>query len=448
MNLINFLFQKRMTKFSYILIYFIIFTIKFYAQRNDSIKDERFSIHAQTTYITQYKPAFSAKYSGSNSLSPDAETQISTTLTLFLGAKLWNGASIFINPEVAGGSGLSGSVGVGASTNGETYRIDNPAPSFDLARIYFTQLIPLNHKMEYQESTQNQLGSNIPTQYLSFTVGKICVADFFDLNSYSHDPRTQFMSWALMSNGAWDFPANTRGYTPSVVVAWVSPANELRYAFSLMPTTANGMTMNWETSKAGSHTLEYTHNYSISGNKGSVRLVSYFNYGNMGNYNESLALNPTAPDITATRKFSRTKIGIGFDAEQSISNDLGAFFRSSWNDGNNETWAFTEIDRTVSFGLSANGNRWNRPNDVVGLAHVISGLSTPHINYLKAGGKGFELGDGNLNYGLENLTEFYYSFQMTKNIYLSAAYQHIFNPGYNKDRGDVNVFSARLHIQL
>ena len=437
-----------MTRIKSILLLFFISTFTLFAQKPDSIKDERFSIHAQTTFITQYKPAFQAKYSGTNSLSPNEETQMSTTLTLFLGTKLWHGASVFLNPEIAGGSGLSGSVGLGAATNGETYRIDNPAPSFELARLYFTQMIPLNQETEYQGSSQNQLASNIPTQYISFTVGKICVADFFDLNLYSHDPRTQFMSWALMSNGAWDFPANTRGYTPSVVLTWITEANELRYGFSLMSVTANGMVMNRDIAKAGSNTLEYTHNYSISGRKGTVRLFSFLNYGNMGNYSESLILNPSKPDITATRKFSRAKFGFGLNAEQTISNDLGAFLRASWNDGNNETWAFTEIDRSVSFGLSGNGNRWNRPDDKIGLAHVISGLSTPHLNYLKAGGKGFELGDGNLNYGLENLTEFYYSFQLTRNISISAAYQHIFNPGYNRDRGDVNVFSTRLHIEL
>lgn len=437
-----------MNRTKYILLLFFIIPFTLFAQKTDSIKDERFSIHAQTTLIAQYKPAFSAKYTGTNSLIPTEETQLSTTLTLFLGAKLWQGASVFFNPEIAGGSGLSGSAGVGASTNGETYRIGNPAPSFELARLYFTQLIPLNPETEYIESGQNQLGSNQPTHYLSFTLGKVCVADFFDLNTYSHDPRTQFMSWGLMSNGAWDFPANTRGYTPSLILEWVTPTNEIRYGFSLMAITANGMIMNWDVSKAGSHTLEYTHNYNIRGNKGAVRLFSFLNYANMGNYNESLLLNPTAPDITATRKFSRTKFGLGINAEQAIGKDLGTFLKASWSDGNNETWAFTEIDRSISVGLTVTGNRWNRPADKVGLAHVISGLSTPHLNYLKAGGKGFELGDGNLNYGLENLTEFYYSFQMTKNISLSAAYQHIINPGYNKDRGSVNVFSTRLHIQL
>jgi high affinity Mn2+ porin len=379
---------------------------------------------------------------------PTKETQLSTTMTLFLGARLWHGGSIYLNPEVAAGSGLSGSLGVGASTNGETYRIDNTSPSFELARLYFTQIIPLNKEILHQESDINKLSGEMATSYLSFTVGKICVSDFFDLNSYSHDPRTQFMSWALMSNGAWDFPANTRGYTPSIVLAWVTQKNELRYGFSLLPLVANGMAMNWDISKSGSQTLEYTRNYSILGEKGTVRLVSYLNICNMGNYNESLALKPSAPDITSTRKDGSTKYGFGINAEQVINNDLGAFFRAGWNDGNNETWVFTEIDRTVSVGLSANGKRWNRPDDIVGLAHVISGLSTPHLNYLKSGGKGYELGDGTLNYALENLTECYYSFRMTKYISLSAAYQHIINPGYNKDRGPVNVISARLHLQM
>lgn len=418
------------------------------AQQQDSLKEQRFTVHGQSTYITQYKPSFSAKYSGSNSLKTNEETQLSTTFTLFLGAKLWKGASVYFNPEVAGGSGLSGSLGVGASTNGETYRIDNTAPSFELARLYFSQVIPLNGENEYRESDLNKFSGEKPTNYMSFTVGKICVSDFFDQNKYSHDPRTQFMSWALMNNGAWDFPANTRGYTPSIVLEWVTPKNELRYGFSLLPLVANGIDMNWNISRAGSHTLEYTHNYSLSGEKGAVRLVSFLNTCNMGNYRESVLLNPKAPDIRTTRMNGRTKYGFGINAEQAICTDLGVFFRASWNDGNNETWVFTEIDRSVSLGLSLSGSRWNRTNDNVGLAHVISGLSNNHLNYLKSGGKGFELGDGYLNYSLENLTELYYSFELSKNIFLSVAYQHIINPGYNKDRGPVNVFSTRVHLQI
>jgi len=421
---------------------------KVYGQQIDSTKEERLSIHAQMTIITQYKPAFNAKYTGSNSLIPQEETTRSFTSTLYLGAKLWRGASVFMNPEMAGGSGLSGSLGVGASTNGETYRIDNPAPAFELARLFFRQVVSLNKETSYQQSDLNQLAGNLPTKYFSFIIGKICVSDFFDINSYSHDPRTQFMSWALMSNGAWDFPANTRGYTPSLILEYVTPKNELRYGFSLVATVANGMTMNWNIQKAGSQTLEYTHNYTIEGNKGALRLFSFFNMSKMGNYNQSILLNPTAPDIVATRKYGNNKYGFGINAEQAINKDLGLFLRASWDDGNNETWAFTEIDRSVSCGVSSNGSRWNRENDNIGLAYVTSGLSAPHRNYLKAGGKGFELGDGNLNYSWEHLAELYYSMELKKNLYLSGAYQFIINPGYNKDRGPVNVFSVRVHIVI
>ncbi|MDP4241070.1 MAG: carbohydrate porin, partial [Bacteroidota bacterium] len=388
-----------MNKFKIALVLLGLYSLKTVAQQTtDSLTEERFSVHAQSTFISQYKPSFSAKYTGPNSLTTQTETQLSTTYTLFVGARLWKGASMYLNPEVAAGSGLSGSFGVGASTNGETYRIGNPAPTFELARLYIRQILPLNSKTEYREGSQNQLAGKTSTDYISLTVGKICLADFFDLNSYSHDPRTQFMSWGLMSNGAWDFAANTRGYTPSIMLEWVTPTDELRYDFSLLPQVANGMDMNWNIRQAGSHTLEYTRNYFLSDKKGAIRLESYLNTGNMGNYRESVALNPSAPDITATRKNGRTKYGFCINAEQAIAHDLGAFIRAGWNDGNNETWVFTEIDRTLSLGLSATGDRWNRPQDNVGLAHVVSGLSASHRNYLKTGGKGFELGDGNLNY--------------------------------------------------
>ncbi len=424
---------------------FILTVLKVNGQLVDTAKNNRFSIHAQTTVINQYKPAFSAKYTGQNSLIPQEENKLSVTSTLFCGSRLWQGASIFINPEIAGGSGLSGSLGVAASTNGETYRIGEPAPQFELARLYFSQVFSLNNEKEYEEDDINTLGRNIPTRYLSFTIGKVSVSDYFDLNKYSHDPRTQFMSWALMSNGAWDYPANTKGYTPSVVLEFVTPKHELRYGFSLAPKTANGMVMNWNIKEASSQTLEYTHHYTLDGKSGTLRVLTFFTTANMGNYNQSIALNPSAPDIIAVRKYGNTKYGFGINADQSINKDMGVFFRASWNDGNNETWFFTEIDHSVSFGISSNGNKWRRQNDIVGLAFVTSGLSAPHRNYLKAGGKGFMLGDGNLNYSREHLVEAYYSMALLKYLFVSGAYQFVINPGYNKDRGPVNVFSIRVH---
>ena len=426
--------------------FFIFIALKINAQQPDTSKFDRFSIHTQTTVVTQFKPAFNAKYTGQNSLVPQAETRRSITTTLFFASKLWQGAGIYINPEIGGGSGLSSSLGVGASTNGETYRIGDPAPAFELGRLYFKQVIILNKETLYQESDINKLGGNAPTEYFSFTLGKISVSDFFDINRYSHDPRTQFLSWALMSNGAWDYPANTKGYSPSLVLEYVTPKHELRYGFSLVPTEANGMVMNWNINEAGSHTLEYTYNYSINGKKGAFRLLSFFTTANMGNYDQSIELNPSAPNLNTTEKNGHTKYGFGFNCEQEINKELGVFLRAGWNDGNNETWIFTEIDRSLSFGGSLYGNRWNRQNDNIGLAYVVSGLSVPHRNYLKAGGLGFELGDGNLNYGLEQLTEIYYSMEVTKYLFISGTYQFILYPGYNRDRGPVNVFSVRFHV--
>ena len=337
-----------------------------------------------------------------------AEDQTSVTSTIFAGARLWTGASIFMNPELGGGSGLSGALGVAASTNGETYRIGNPKPRISLARIFYRQLFDLDDKEEYQESDQNQLAGMTPKNYFGIIIGKISLSDYFDDNKYSHDPRTQFMSWGLMNNGAWDFPANTIGYTPSILLEWVKNKEELRYAFSLVSEIANGMQMNWQINKANSNNLEYTHHYHIGKQQGAIRLLCYLNIAPMGNYEQAIKLSSsTDPPIgfnganNALNVNGHTKYGFCLNVEQDITDNLGCFFRAGWNDGRNESWEFTEIDRTASVGISSTGSKWKRKDDNVGLAYVVSGLSAPHREYLKDGGMGFILGDGNLNYGLE-----------------------------------------------
>lgn len=433
--------------FHLILIPLFFFSIS-YAQ--DTIKDDRFSIHAQTTVVNQFKPAFSAKYSGPNSLSNKKENQVSLTTTLFAGMRLWKGASVFINPEMAGGSGLSGAMGIASATNGETFRVGDLAPQVYLARLFYRQIFSLTSKRAYQPMDLNQLGEYIPEKYFALTVGKIGVADYFDDNKFSHDPRSQFLSWGLMDNGAWDYPANTRGYTPSVVLEYVTPKNELRYSFSLVATTANGSKMNGRVGKANSSTLEYTRRYKLGDQEGAIRVLGFFTTTDMGNYRQSIAKKPFLPDIEDTRKYGRTKFGFGINVEQNITNEIGCFLRAGWNDGINETWAFTEIDHTLSLGFSMSGEKFKRPNDNIGIANVVSGLSKAHREYLKLGGNGFMLGDGNLSYSLENLSEVYYSFALYKTyLFMTGTYQLVLNPGYNADRkGPVNIFSVRFHAQI
>ena len=437
----------RMKSFVTIHLLFISFIAT--SQSVDTTKGQKLSFHAQATIIDQYKPAFKAKYSGTNSLTTAEESQSTITSTLYAGARLWKNANVYLNPEISGGSGLSSALGVAASTNGESFRVGSTEPKIYLARLFMQQLVPLSKQTKYVEADLNQLAGYLPEKYISVSFGKTSLSDYFDNNNYSHDPRTQFMSWALMGNGAWDYPANTRGYTDAFVVEYVTPKNELRYSLALVPTQANGNTLDYKIGKANSSTLEYTKNYVVNSKAGAVRVLIYYTLARMGNYDESIALSPVDPDITATRKYSRSKYGFGINAEQALSKNTGVFFKTSWNDGNNETWAFTEIDRTASFGAVTKGESWKRVEDKVGLAYVISGLSTPHKNYLKAGGKGFLLGDGALNYGAEQLAELYYSAALIKkSLFLSGAYQFILYPGYNKDRGPVNVFSVRVHMEI
>jgi high affinity Mn2+ porin len=419
------------------------------AQNTDSTKNEQFSIHFQATIITQYKPHFQAAYSGENSLQPQKEHQTSITSTLYAGTRLWKGGSAFVNPEIAGGSGLSSALGVASSTNGETFRVGSAEPKIYMARWFFTQVVNLGGPSVYQPTDFNQLAGQMPGRYLSFTIGKVGVADYFDFNSYSHDPREHFMSWGLMNNGAWDYPADVRGYTPSFVAEYITPRYELRYALSMVPKVANGAKVNPDLGKARSQTVEFVQRYSIGRNAGVLRVLGFLTSANMGDYNQSLALQPVEPDITATRRYGNTKYGFGVNVEQQLRKDVGMFFRASWNDGKHETWAFTEIDRSASLGLSLDGHMWKRDNDECAIAIIGSGLSKPHRDYLQAGGRGFMLGDGNLRYGIESLLETYYSAELVKDrLFLTGTYQFLVNPGYNRDRGPAHVFSVRLHAAI
>lgn len=413
-------------------------------------KTHRFSVHAQATSVLQYKAGFNALYSGSNSLTTNQEYKNTLTATIFLGVRLWKGARFYIDPELAGGSGLSSALGIGSASNGESFRVGNPAPAPYIARIFYQQIFPLSKHTIYCEPDANEVGGYIPEKYISLTVGKISVTDYFDNNVYTHDPRSQFINWALMDNGAWDYPANIRGYIPSIILEYISPRHEVRYGISLVPRSSNSDDINWNVLQANSNTLEYTYHYRLLKQPGNFRILGFLTSANMGNYLQSIALSPVNPVIQNTRRFGNTKYGFAISVDQAINDYFGAFLRASWNDGNNETWVFTEIDHSIATGLSFTGTRWKRPHDNIGIAYVTSGISKPHRLYLKAGGNGFILGDGNLNYRWEHVIEVYYSVELLKNyIYFTGTYQFFANPGYNLDRkGPVNIFSGRVHLQI
>lgn len=432
-----------------LLLYIILIAAGKFTLAQDTVKQQPFSFHFQQTIITQYKPPFSAAYTGQNSLLPGSETQSSITTTFFGAARLWKGAEAYFNPELSGGAGLSKTLGIAGFPNGETFRVGSAEPKIYIARLYFKQNFEWGTEKDTIRDDANQLAGLKSKRYFSVAAGKFGMADFFDGNNFSHDPRSQFMNWALMDNGAWDYPANTRGYTIGLYTELGQPTWTLRFALTMVVTQANSSTWDSKIAKANTQTIEYEKRYDIDGNKGTLRLLGFRNNGKFGNYDIAIAQNPHAPNVDSTQQYGRHKYGFGINADQYLSKDLGVFAKASWNDGHTETWFFTEIDRSITLGGVLNGRKWNRGDDEAGLAFIGNSLSAPHRNYLAAGGYGFLIGDGKLNYAPEMIAELYYKINAyQKKFFLTPDYQFIVNPAYNKDRGPVNVISLRAHVEF
>ncbi|MEO6522545.1 MAG: carbohydrate porin [Mucilaginibacter sp.] len=423
------------------------------AAQNKPDSIEKWSTHFQMTVIDQSHPSFKAPYSGDNSLNKDAEEALSLTTTLYIGRKLWKGGAVYFNPEVSGGSGVSSARGIAGFSNGETFRIGNPSPALYMGRLFLRQYIPLSKDAELVESDMNQLKEYVPKKRIVITAGKFALSDIFDANSYSHDPRSQFLNWSLMGNGAWDYPANTRGYTDGVVVEYITPEWEVRAAGTLVGTYANGPDFDYHFWDAHSATVEFTKNMVFNNHKGKVNLLLFRNVTKAPVYRDVINayLNHTdvSLDVINGKTYGNVKYGIGVNAEQELNKSLGAFFRASWNDGKTATWAFTEIDRSISLGFSYKGDGWKRPDDVFGVAGVVNGISKDHRDFLAVGGYGFIIGDGKLpNYSTEQIAEVFYNAKLNKNLYLSGDYQFVNNPAYNSDRGPASVFSIRAHVEF
>lgn len=409
---------------------------------------ERWNFHAQGTIIGQTHGFFTSPYRGVNSLKPTPEADASLTTTFFLGLRPWKGGEVYVNPEIAGGRGLSGVVGMAGFPNGDITRVTTATPKLYLSRIYLRQTWGLGGESELVEAGPNQLAGHQPVRRFSLILGKIALTDFFDNNSYNHDPRLQFVNWALMYQGAWDYPADTRGYTWGMVAELNQPRWTLRGGSTMVAKVANGLELDKHLWRNHGEVIELELRHKLSGRQNKVRLLGWVNHANMGNYREALRDRTGVPDITQSERAGTVKYGLGLNAEQALGRDMGAFMRLGWDDGKTETWMFTEIDRTLQLGLQFNGRAWRRPQDIGAAALANNGLSRDHRDYLATGGSGFILGDGRLNYSTEQILEAYYAFKLRKMFTLTLDYQWAKNPGYNRDRGPVSIWTARFHWEL
>jgi high affinity Mn2+ porin len=417
---------------------------------------DTFAVHGQATAVEQAYPAFHSPFEGTNSLTGGAQSKQTFDLTLSTGVKLWQGAEFWANPEIDQGFGFDGTHGVAGFPSAESYKLGSSTPYARLQRAFLRQTINLGGDTENIDDDFTQFKGTRSADRLVLTVGLFGVNDIFDTNKYANSPKSDFLNWSLVNAGTFDYAADGWGYNYGAAAEWYTGAWTLRAGvFDLSETPAGGVSPLGPaldpTFQQFSLLGEIERRYDLWGQPGKIKITGFLNRGNAGNFNDAVALAQLTgmpADINAVRAYA-SRPGVSLNVEQQVTETLGLFLRAGWADGDIEPWDFTDIDRTVSGGVSISGKSWGRPDDTIGIAGVVNGISSAHVAFLNAGGLGILVGDGQLtNYGLEKIFEAYYSYALNASVKLTFDYQIVANPGYNADRGPANVFAARAHWQF
>jgi len=427
----------------------------------------RYWVSGQANSIFQMHGHFHSPYEGANSLRDTFETKASEVATLYLGYQLQPNSryntDLIVDFENAGGRGISQALGLAGVTNLDVVR--NPtlstAPYFSRGEIH--QTIGLTDEMVDQERGPFALATKVPVRRFDVRVGKMSLPDVLDVNSVGTDSHLQFTNWTIDNNGAWDYAADTRGYTVGGVLEYDDRVWSARYAIAAMPVVANGIDLDWAFSRANGQNWEFELRKRLltglikpgrdgSKRSGAVRILSFVNHAHMGDYRESveqyLAGKIAVPDIADTETFGAVKYGFGLNTEEEVTDSLRVFVRFGWNDDKRESFAYTEVGQTILFGGDYSGRGWHRLNDKVGVAFVSNAIKKDHQNYLHYGGLGFLLGDGGLTYGRENIVEWYYNAHLWRGLYAMTGGSYIVDPGYNRDRGPLYVPTVRAHVEF
>ena len=413
----------------------------------------RYWVSGQDNIIFQWHPSFDARYSGPNSFRSQAEHATSNVATLFLGLAVTHTTEVFLDVETADGGGVSDALGLAGFINVDVVRNPQLGPAPYLARAMVRQVIPLGTETLESERGPFALATSLPVRRLELRAGKFGMADFFDLNGAGSDSHFQFMNWTVDNNGAYDYAADTRGYTVGVIAEYHDRNWAFRFAESLMPKVANGPKLDWNLRRARAENFELElHPRLVANHATTLRLLSFVNHANMGVYrqaiNDFLAGKTSRPDIQSHVLQTTVKYGFGVNLEQQLPHHFRAFLRWGWNEGQHESYAYTEVDETVQLGADLAGNRWHRSQDRFGTVLVTNGIAGDHQHYLALGGLGFLLGDGALNYGREDIVESYYNAHLWRGIFAGLEIQHISHPGYNRDRGPILAPGFRFHLEF
>jgi high affinity Mn2+ porin len=416
------------------------------ADMNNEEQSSPWSFHGQATYVMQWHPDFNAPYTGPNSLTPFSNSAQTSDVTLYLGRRLWNGAEIYINPEYDQGFGLNNTLGLAGFPSAEAYKVGSQDPYFRLPRLFLRQTFDLGGERVTLEDQPNQVATTTTANNVVVTLGKFSVVDIFDTNKYAHDPRVDFLNWTAVDAGAFDYAADAWGFSEGLAVEWNQNNWSYRSGFFALSTVPNSTNLDLSF-KQYQLVEEVERRHQWNGHDGKLKALVFLSRGNFGTYEDAIAANPSNPDTSSVRSF-KNRSGFAIGAEQELTSEVGAFARFSWNDGQVETVEFTDTNQAVSFGLSIKGNSWKRHQDTLGVAQIYNSLSDNAKQYLGSGGLGVLIGDqppqAYLNYGVESISEIYYNLALTNYLNISANYQYVLNPAYNKDRGPVNIFGFRV----
>ncbi len=438
------------------------------ASVSEEFTPENWQLKAQSTYIWQSKPKFNAPYTGDYSLRTGKERGNTATATIYAGFKGWTGSEFFLNLEASESSPISNLRGMGGLSNSENQKGGAIEPKTYRARYFIRQTIGLGGETENIESGFNQMASTVDKNRIVLTAGKMSIIDIFDNNKFSHDGRSQFINWSFLTHGSYDYAADTKGYTIGFASELYYQDWAFRFGRFMQPKVSNGPDLDYNMFKQYADQIEIQHDHDLFNQPGSVKLLVFHNKAYMGSFKDAITygkLNSAPPDVSAVRQLS-DKYGIGIALEQNVRDDIGIFARANINDGKRETYAFTEIDKQVSGGMTIFGNKWGRPDDAFGFAIAVNGISKDHQDYISQGGHGAFMGDlaidtdtptpgvlSNIyNYSSEKVFEAYYNSQLTTGkagtLWGALDFQHIINPGYNADRGPVDYLGYRFHYEF
>jgi hypothetical protein len=422
----------------------------------------RYWVSGQANSIFQMHGHFHSPYEGTNSLRDTFETKASEVGTLYFGYQLRPNSryntDLIVDIENAGGRGLSQALGLAGETNLDVVR--NPTLSIlpYLSRGVIHQTVGLTGEMTDQDRGPIMLATKVPVRRFELRAGKMSLPDVLDINSVGTDSHLQFTNWTIDNNGAWDYAADTRGYTVAGILEYDDRVWSARYAIAAMPTVANGIDLDWDFRRANGQNWEFELRKGLFAPlldpklQGAIRVLSFVNHAHMGDYRQSLQQylsgKIATPDITQSERFGAVKYGFGLNTEQEVTGSLRLFGRFGWNEDQHESFAYTEVGQTILFGGDYNGQGWKRTNDKVGVAYVSNAIKRDHQNYLRYGGLGFLLGDGNLNYGRENIVEWYYNAHIWRGLFAMGGGSYVDHPGYNRDRGPVYIPTVRAHIDF